>query len=127
MVLDGHGRQLPAAPRFHFPPGAALLWFWMNEENTWIVQTDAHRLLAIEFLSDRPPGHRASLKVLDLAQGSTRSLELDGMLPLPPWTVTAAEGAPLFSDGARLLRIDVATGKLHVLGPARRYEPRGPL
>ncbi len=127
MVLDGNGRQLPATPRFHLPPGAALLWFWMNEEGTWIVQTDAHRLLTIELLSDRPRGLRTTLKVLDLTQGTTRSLGLDGMLPLPPWTVTAAESAPLFSDGARLLRIDVATGKLNVLGPARRYEPRGPL
>jgi hypothetical protein len=122
-ILDRDGRVQPGAPRFRLPPGATLGWFWIPEENTysWIVQTDAHRLLAREILSDRRLGPRTSWTVLDLAQGGTRSLGADGLRLLPPWAVTAAGSAPLFSDGARLLRIDLATGELHALGPARPY------
>ncbi|HEY6322705.1 MAG TPA: hypothetical protein VJA16_14210 [Thermoanaerobaculia bacterium] len=122
-ILDGDGRLPPGAPRFRLPPGATLVWFWMPEEDTfsWIVQTDAHRLLAREILRDRPLGARTSWNVLDLARGGTRSLGPDGLRLLPPWGVTAAGSAPLFSDGARLLRIDLATGEAHALGPARPY------
>ncbi len=122
-ILDGDGRPLPGAPRFRLAPGATLGWFRVPEENTfsWIVQTDAHRLLAREILRDRRLGPRTSWKVLDLALGSTRSLGADGLRLLPPWAVTATGSAPLFSDGARLLRIDLATGEPHALGPARPY------
>ena len=122
-ILDGDGRPLPGAPRFRLPPGAALAWFRIPEEDTysWIVQTDAHRLLAWEILRDRGLGPRTSWKVLDLTRGGTRSLGSDRLRLLPPWAVTAAGSAPLFSDGAHLLRIDVATGEAHALGPARPY------
>jgi hypothetical protein len=122
-ILDGDGRPLPGSPRFRLPPGATLAWFWVPEEDTfsWIVQTDAHRLLAREILRDRRLGSRTSWQVLDLAQGGSRSLGADGLRLLPPWAVTAAGNAPLFSDGTRLLRIDLATGEAHALGPARPY------
>lgn len=125
-ILDGDGRLLPGAPRFRLPPGVTLGWFWIPEENTysWGVQTDAHRLLAKEILPDRRLGARTSWQVLDLARGGTRSIGSDRLRLLPPWAVTAAGSAPLFSDGARLLRIDLATGEAHALGPARPY--RGP-
>jgi hypothetical protein len=128
MILDRDGRLLPGAPRFRLPPGATLGWFWMPEEDTysWIVQTDAHRLLAREILRDRRLEPRTSWKVLDLAQGGTRSVGSDGLRLLPPWAFTAAGSTPLFSDGARLLRIDLATGEAHALGPARPYRaPHG--
>jgi len=117
-ILDRDGRLPPGAPRFRLPPSAKLGWFWLPKEDiySWIVQTDAHRLLAKEVL-----GSRVAWKVLDPAQGSTRSLDADGLRLLPPWGVAAARSAPLFSDGARLLRIDLSTGEPHVLGPARPY------
>lgn len=122
-ILDRDGRLQPGSPRFRLPPAAMLGWSWMPEEDTysWIVQTDAHRLLVREILRDRRLGSRTSWKVLDLAQGGTRSLGSDGLRLLPPWAVKAAGSAPLFSDGAHLLRIDVATGEAHALGPARPY------
>lgn len=127
-ILDGDGRLLPGTPRFRLPTGATLGWFRMPEQDTfsWIVQTDAHRLLAMEIPRDGLLGSRALWKVLDLAQGSTRSLGAEGLQLLPPWAVTAAGSAPLFSDGARLLRIDLATGERHALGPARTYRPPYP-
>ncbi len=122
-ILDGDGRLLPGSPRFRLPPGATLVWFRIPEEDiySWIVQTDAHRLLAREILPDWRVGPRTSWQVLDLARGGTRSLGPERLRLLPPWAVTAAGSAPLFSDGARLLRIDLATGKAHALGPARPY------
>jgi hypothetical protein len=122
-IIDGEGRLLPGTPRFRLPPGATLGWFWMPEEDTcsWIVQTDAHRLLAMEILRDRRLGPPISWKVLDLTRGSTHSLGADRLRLLPPWAFTAAGSAPLFSDGARLLRIDPATGEARALGPARPY------
>jgi len=117
-ILDRDGRLPPGAPRFRLPPSAKLGWFWMPKESIygWIFQTDAHRLLAREVL-----GSRVAWTVLDLTRGSTRSLGADGLRLLPPWGVAAARSAPLFSDGARLLRIDLATGEPHDLGPARPY------
>jgi hypothetical protein len=122
-ILDVDGRLLPGAPRFRLPPGATLGWFWIPEEDTysWIVQTDAHRLLAREIVPDPRLGPRTSWQVLDQTRGSTHSIGGDGLRLLPPWAVTAAGSAPLFSDGARLLRIDLATGEPHALGPARPY------
>jgi hypothetical protein len=124
-IFDGDGRPLPGAARFRLPPGATLGWFSIPtiDTFTWIVQTDAHRLLAMELLTDRRGGPRASWKVFDLMQGSERSLAADGLRLLPPWSLTTAGSAPLFSDGARLLRVDPATGEIHALGPARRYGP----
>jgi hypothetical protein len=122
-ILDGDGRQLPGAPRFRLPPGATLGWFRMPTGTTvgWIVQADEDRLLAKEILQDRQLGPRASWQLLDLRQGGMRSLGPRGLQLLPPVGFGAAGSAPLFSDGSRLLRLDLATGELHALGPARPY------
>jgi hypothetical protein len=122
-ILDGDGRQLPGAPRFRLQPGAALGWFRIPTGATvgWIVQADEDRLLIKAILQDRQLGPRASWQLLDLRQGGMRPLGPRGLQLLPPAAFGPAGSAPLFSDGTRLLRIDLATGEPHALGPARQY------
>jgi len=122
-LLDGDGRQPPGAPRFRLPPGTAFGWFRTptGVPFGWIVQAGADRLLVREIPAGRGVGSPGVWKLLDLRQGGTRSLGPQGLQLLPPFASPPAGSAALFTDGTRLLRIDLATGERHALGPARPY------
>ena len=122
-LLDGDGRQQPGAPRFRLPPGTAFGWFRMptGAPFGWIVQAGVDRVLVREIPADRRRLSQGLWTLLDLRQGATRSLGPHGLQLLPPFASPPAASAPLFTDGTRLLRIDLATGERHALGPARPY------
>jgi hypothetical protein len=111
-VLDGAGLLPPGAPRFRLPVGTAIVR---------IVQADADRLLALERWRRRGPRLEGGWQLIDLRQGRTQPLGPPSLQLIAPLPHEPAGSAPLFTDGTHLLRIDLATGKRQILGPARPF------
>jgi len=111
-LLDADGQLLPGSPRFRLPPRAAL---------GPVFQADRDRLLALEVLQGPHGGVQAGWKVLDLRRGRTLAIGPRTLQPLLPHSLEPVGNAPLFTDGTHLLRIDLATGRRQLLGPARPF------
>jgi hypothetical protein len=115
VILDGDGRLQAGAPRFWFPAATRIGAFLATPD----------RILAREWLPVANGGEERAFAVLDLRQGTTHALvgglhgssAFDLVLPAAN---TPLGASPLFVAGRRFVRIDLDTGRRHLVGPPRR-------